>query len=128
MSSATELKAITDALGDYFDQVNANLGATSNPLPSFEDFAEDLTFDSILTDAQQSADRSASYSVGALADMVYLTSAITREFGMRSNNKSQYYLDAQDESLFVIDYLEGLYGQYLNYFRGTSPEQDNSKE
>jgi hypothetical protein len=123
MSSFTELKTITQTLRDYFDEVTKNLVSVGNALPSFEDFEAPLAYDMILTEAQQSSDRAASYSVGALVDSVYFTAAVLREFGMRTKTKAQYYQDADIDSGLTVDYIDGLYGRYLNYYRGTSPEQ-----
>lgn len=123
MSSATQLRAITLKLRDYFNKVSLNLTSTGNALPSFEDYVADLIYDNIQTDAVQGSLRAASFSNGALADTVHLTAAIIREFGMRAKTRAMYYDDAESESGTMADYFDLLYGQYLNYYRGTSPEQ-----
>lgn len=123
MPAATELKAIRDSLSDYFTKLSDNLTSTANPLPSFEDYIASLVFDATLTDATQGAIRAASYSTGALVDAVHLFTAIQREFAMREQTKSDYFIAAIDDTDKVVGYFDDLYGKYLNYYRGTSPEQ-----
>lgn len=125
MSSATELKNFRDQLKDYFDKLALNISSAANPLPSFEDYDELLTFDSIITDAIQGSDGAASYSVAALVDTTHLLAAIEREFIMRRNTKANYFEMAVEDSEKITGYVETLYGRYLNYFRGTSPEQQS---
>lgn len=122
-SSTDELTTITDQLSDYFSKLSLNYANPANPLPSFEDYAEFIVYDSILTDALSGVDRAASYSNGALIDTAHLASAIIREFNMRTKGKVAYFADAEDDAAKVTDYMNVVYGKYLNYYRGTSPEQ-----
>lgn len=123
MSSSSELKTLTNQLVTYFSLINAYLSNPSNVLPSFEDYNELLVFDEILTDAQQGLDRTASYSTGAIADTAHKVMAIRREFEMRAKPKILYYEDAEAEALNRSVSYQDMYGRYLNYFRGTSPDQ-----
>jgi hypothetical protein len=45
---------------------------------------------------------------------------------MRGSTKANYFSDSIDDTDNLISYLDGLYGKYLNYYRGTSPEQQFS--
>lgn len=123
MASADQLRVITSTLHNYFNELSLNLLSTGNLLPSFEDFVAALAYDVIQTDAVQGSLRSASYSTGALSDSVHLVAAVIREFGMRSKLKAQYFEDAEFDADTIVGYIDALFGQYLNYYRGTSPEQ-----
>jgi hypothetical protein len=126
MTSVEELKQISDKLTDYFDKLGLNFENTSNALPSFEDYVASLVYNEILTKALEGADRVASYSIGSLVDTAHLVAAISREFDMRSSTKANYFSVSVDDMDNLTGYLNGLYGRYLNYYRGTSPEQQVS--
>jgi len=123
MTAAEELKAIRDTLSDYFDALSENLSDPTEELPSFEDYVVDLVYDSILTAATEGADRAASYTTGSLVDTSHVVFAILREFSMRQKTKADYIEQAADEAETIVDVLEIMYAKYINYYRGTSPEQ-----
>jgi hypothetical protein len=126
MTAVEELKQIRDQLTDYFTKLGLNFDNAASPLPSFEDYVAQLVYDQILTKATEGADRVASYSTGSLVDTAHFVSAIQREFDMRGSTKANYFSDSIDDTDNLISYLDGLYGKYLNYYRGTSPEQQFS--
>lgn len=126
MASHDELQTLCTSLSDYFDAVAAFVTLASNTCPSFEDFADTLIVDSILTEAVQNEKGSANYSSGAKVDIVHLIAAITREYAIRSRMKANYYADAPEEIGLSAESYRVMYGKYLNYFRGTSPEQMNN--
>lgn len=123
MSSVDQLEVITDKLIEYFDKVSLNLDSIANALPSFEDYIAFIVYDQILTDAVQGSDRAAAFSTGALVDTVHLATAIEREFDMRGKTKAEYFEDGIEDASNTADYARFLFGKYLNYYRGTSPEQ-----
>jgi hypothetical protein len=123
MSAATQLKNLSVKMAAYFNAVSLNLTNTANALPSFEDSAGSLDYDEILNEAILGANRAASYSTGALTDTVHQIIAITREFDMRTQTKAAYITAAiNDSGTDAVNYQD-LYGRYVNYFRGTAPEQ-----
>lgn len=123
MSAATELKAIKNQLADYFNKLSLNLDSPVSGLPSFEDYIAAIVYDATYTDALQGENRASSYSTAALVDAVHLFAAINREFSMRRQIKSDYFTASVDDTDKIVAYIETLYGKYLNYYRGTSPEQ-----
>ena len=123
MSSVDELHIITTKLAEYFTNISLNLDSTANSLPSFEDYIDFIIYDSILTDAQQGSDRAASFSTGALVDTVHLAAGLEREFEIRTKSKGDYFLEGEEDTDNAAIYIAELYGKYLNYYRGTSPEQ-----
>lgn len=126
MSSITELRNITQQLSDYFSKLSLNLVNTANALPSFEDYSDLLVYDALYADAVFGTTRAASFTVGALADTVHQVIAVNREFAMRAKGKAFYFVDAQTDSGNDASAYDDMYGRYLNYMRGTSPEQGNN--
>lgn len=126
MSATTQLKTITTKLSDYFAKLNLYLVNVSNPLPSFEDYNEDLIFDVILTDAIDGQQKNATFSNGALTDTSHICMAVAREFAMRTKGKIDYYQDAQIDSAKQSEQYVDMYARYTNYYRGSSVEQINS--
>jgi hypothetical protein len=123
MSSALQLNDLATQLGTYNTQVQAFLTNPATAVPSFEDFIELLKYEDILTDALNDTTASANFTTGALVDTVQFVLGIIREFSMRSATKSAYYGDAIDDLGDKIASLEAWYGEYYNYFRGSSPIQ-----
>ena len=125
MSSMQQLTEITDAMREYFDALAQYFVSAGNPCPSFEDFVERLSYTDILTDAISGQDRAANFVTGALSDTVHKVMAVSREFGMRGKLKSTYYSDAEVDTTLDSETYADLYARYLNYYRGSAPEQVN---
>lgn len=122
MSAASQLKNIATVMAAYYNALSADLtspGAT----PSFEDSVALLLYDEIYTEALLGSNRAASYSTGALTDTVHQVIAINREFDMRSQTKASYISAGVSDSGTDAANYQDLYGRYVNYFRGTAPEQ-----
>lgn len=126
MSSFSELATLETQLTTYFTALSANFANPALAMPSFEDYIGALGYNVLLTEAQAGAQRAASYSTGALVDTVHMIAAIQREFNMRVKTKAQYFLNANEDTNKVVDFVEFMSAKYSNYMRGTTPEQ--SKE
>lgn len=120
-----QLKSITTNLNGYFAAVALFIANPASAVPSFEDYS-DMSFDAILTDAIQAFDTAPSYALGATVDLCHIAMAINREFGMRAKTKAAYFLDAQVDANTSADLFIDLYARYLNYFRGTSQEENRT--
>jgi hypothetical protein len=123
MSSSQELTDIIASLSEYFSLIQANLDDATEPLPSYEDYVEDLVYNDLLTDALVGVTKGASYATGAIVDTIHLANAIEREFAMRGKLRIQYYSDAEQDVGKVSDYLNFMEGSYMSYIRGTSTDQ-----
>lgn len=121
-TSVDQLKTISLSLSDYYGKVSSFASSGLTP-PAFEDYIAFIDYPNILDDAVKGAERSSSYSNGALADTVHQAMSVNREFAIRTKTKAQYYADAVVDSARDSDFYKTNRAVLGNMFRATSPDQ-----
>lgn len=125
-ATVTQIKSVTSSLAEYHKLLEASFVTPSVAVPSFEDYLASLEVPNVLVDAIQSENRSASYSTGALTDVVHRADAIKREMNIRTKSKAAYFSDAAVDTGQMTEFYGSMYAKYLNYLRRTTPEQASS--
>ena len=99
--------AIYTALSTFFEDTRVALSAGA-AFPELPAIVSSLNYTELQRLASMASDGSASYLVGSAVETIHMATAVIREYGMRSKNKSEYYLDGLSDHTDEAEYYNKL--------------------
>lgn len=116
-SAVGQVQGINDALAKYFSDMTKYL-STGGTCPDFRDYITGTDYSELHRLASQSQEGSSNYPNGAAIENTHHINAITREFGLRTKSKSDYYGDGASDATTESNYYATMKTVYANMIIG----------
>lgn len=118
-SAVGQVQGINDALARYFSDMTKYLDAGGS-CPDLRDYLTGTDFSELHRLTTQSQEGSANYPNGAAIENVHHINAVTREFGLRTKSKSEYYGDGSSEASNESNYYATMKTVYASMVSGNT--------
>lgn len=116
-SAVGQVQGINDALAKYFSDMTKYL-SQGGTCPDIRDYLAGTDFSELHRLASQAQEGSSNYPNGTAIENIHHISAVTREFGLRTKSKSDYYGDGAVDATTESNYYATMKTVYASMIMG----------